>query len=958
MSRKCERKQPKKRYVVHKGSPESLETRAETALQADTPPPTQSTALAASAAKCTYCQRDNHVTRDCRTLQRDLLAGKVKPGTTIPDNFIVTIPNRFKSPQPNYGDNGSYRGRGTSFRGRSYGGRGFRGHGGGRGHYHGGRGSYDNYRDKNQSQGSTDVIELFDRFGNSIDVPRDHVNFQSRNDTRNDYGVIAISTTVNPAISLTAAAIAMDPAWIVDSGCTRHITAIREWFTDLAPSTGSITVGGKNEIPIEGTGTVRLLIGDNKNIQREIILDNMLYAPQLKFNLFSVPSAVRGDLKHTFDTKKCTLFYANRYKLFARMVDHSDLYHFRAAPHPISTQDSASANISSAGKFDKVILWHKRLGHPNFRILQAMSNQDPTTDLPPSGVDRDAFCSACVYAESHRAPFNTTPVERAQYPLQKVHSDIAGPLPVPTLSGCNYFVTFIDDNTRFTYNFVIARKSDIYECYERFRMSAQTLFRRHVETLEYRANHHDPEIQTLQMDNAREYEKLGRVVRAKYGAHPQFTNAYTPQQNGIAERRMRTLLEKIRVFLIDGNLPHQLWGECVTHACTLMNMTPSATIGNISSYEKWYQRQPSLEYLRVFGCAAYAHVPPAHCNKLESRASPCMYIGLPRHKKGFRLLNINTLQIVYSRDVTFNEHEFPKLALLRTPHAQTSNDNEMSTTSFQSLPPLRTILPASGSPNSAGLLAKRPHSSADELPIKQAKHDPLTPADVAQSVQILSNQLSLLPARHIPEPSSYREAMRSDYASEWRSAADAEFNSLMENKTWSLVPRPLGRTILANRWVFVIKHNGNGDIDRFKARLVIKGFLQRPGLDYDEIFSPVIRMEVLRLLLTTDALLDYEIHQMDVKTAFLNGDIDVDIYMHQPEGFIESGKEHLVCKLAKILYGLKQASRVWYQTLCDFLESMGFRRLIKDSSGLLVPRHAILPSTLMTYSSWQRLSPS
>uniref|UniRef100_H3G5D2 Reverse transcriptase Ty1/copia-type domain-containing protein n=1 Tax=Phytophthora ramorum TaxID=164328 RepID=H3G5D2_PHYRM len=134
-----------------------------------------------------------------------------------------------------------------------------------------------------------------------------------------------------------------------------------------------------------------------------------------------------------------------------------------------------------------------------------------------------------------------------------------------------------------------------------------------------------------------------------------------------------------------------------------------------------------------------------------------------------------------------------------------------------------------------------------------------------------------------------------------------EYKSLMDNNTWVLVPRPRGRKILSNRWVFVVKYTGTGHIDRFKARLVIKGFLQEYGIDYNEIFSPVIRMEVLRLLLTIAALLDFEIHQMDVKTVFLNGTLEEEIYMAQPEGFKVPGKEHLVCKLLRSLYGLKQA---------------------------------------------------
>ena len=160
---------------------------------------------------------------------------------------------------------------------------------------------------------------------------------------------------------------------------------------------------------------------------------------------------------------------------------------------------------------------------------------------------------------------------------------------------------------------------------------------------------------------------------------------------------------------------------------------------------------------------------------------------------------------------------------------------------------------------------------------------------------------TLIAIRYVSEPTSYNEAMASEQANEWLKAARSEVQSLNENQTWKLVPRPPGRKILKNRWVWVVKYNGKGEIDRLKARLVIKGFLQQYGIDYNEIFAPVIRMEVLRLLLTIAAMLDFEIHQMDVKTAFLNGYLDEEIYMEQPEGFVKPGQEHLVCKLLKSL---------------------------------------------------------
>ena len=155
-------------------------------------------------------------------------------------------------------------------------------------------------------------------------------------------------------------------------------------------------------------------------------------------------------------------------------------------------------------------------------------------------------------------------------------------------------------------------------------------------------------------------------------------------------------------------------------------------------------------------------------------------------------------------------------------------------------------------------------------------------------------------------PNSHKEAMKSPEAEKWRDAEKAEYDSLLENKTWVLVPRPKDRHVVSNRWVYDIKHDG-----RYKARLVAKGFTQVWGEDYHETFSPVARFESIRYLLAHAALEDWDIESMDVKTAFLNGDLDEEIYMEQPEGWIVPGKEDHVCLLKKAIYGLKQASRQW-----------------------------------------------
>ena len=188
----------------------------------------------------------------------------------------------------------------------------------------------------------------------------------------------------------------------------------------------------------------------------------------------------------------------------------------------------------------------------------------------------------------------------------------------------------------------------------------------------------------------------------------------------------------------------------------------------------------------------------------------------------------------------------------------------------------------------------------------------------------------------VPEPTSVIEARNSPDAQMWEEAMAEEMSSLHLNGTWELVELPANRLAIKCKWVFKKKMFANGSLERFKARLVAKGCSQQEGIDYEETFAPVMRFATFRMLLARAAVEDLEIHQVDVKTAFLHGDLDEDIYMCQPDGFKEKGKEHLVCRLRKALYGLKQAPRSWYQKLEDFLFSIGFKKA--DSEPCLFTR--------------------
>ena len=180
------------------------------------------------------------------------------------------------------------------------------------------------------------------------------------------------------------------------------------------------------------------------------------------------------------------------------------------------------------------------------------------------------------------------------------------------------------------------------------------------------------------------------------------------------------------------------------------------------------------------------------------------------------------------------------------------------------------------------------------------------------------------------DPISFKEAMKSEHSSEWLKAMKDEMKSMSTNKVWDLVEIPEGAKTVGCKWVYKTKHDPKGNIERFKARLVAKGFTQREGIDYNETFSPVSTKDSFRIIMALVAHYDLELHQMDVKTAFLNGDLYEDVYMAQPEGFVMKGKEHMGCHLKKSIYGLKQASRQWYLKFDQIIRQFGFKANKKD----------------------------
>ncbi|GJY26434.1 putative RNA-directed DNA polymerase [Tanacetum coccineum] len=333
----------------------------------------------------------------------------------------------------------------------------------------------------------------------------------------------------------------------------------------------------------------------------------------------------------------------------------------------------------------------------------------------------------------------------------------------------------------------------------------------------------------------------------------------------------------------------------------------------IDDHSKGFGRKECSYHHYDLGCKASVHIPKDERSKFDVKNKPCVFLGYGQDELGYRLYDPLQKKLVRSRDVEFDEDQTLKDFGDDIQNDEEQNDEEHGADDVD----------AQEQPN----LDEDVHP---ELPVPMPPFVPLrrSTRDHHPSTRYSANEYVLLTDGG--EPECYAEAMEDEHKKEWFDAMQDEMKSLYENNTFELTKLPKGKRALKNKWVYKLKTEEYTPRPRYKARLVVKGFSQKKGIDFDEIFSPVVKMGSIRVVLGLAASLDLEVEQMDVKTAFLHGDLDKEIYMEQPEGFQVKGKEDYVCRLQKSLYGLKQAPRQWYKKFESVIGKQGFRKTFSD----------------------------
>nr|GEX69388.1 hypothetical protein [Tanacetum cinerariifolium] len=571
-------------------------------------------------------------------------------------------------------------------------------------------------------------------------------------------------------------------------------------------------------------------------------------------------------------------------------------------------------------------------------------------------------------SKQHRASCKTKPVSSVDQPLFKLHVNLFGPTFVKSLKNKIYYLVITDDYSRFTWVFFLATKDETSPILKTF-----------ITGLE---NQLSLKVKVIRSDNGTEFKNhdLNQFCRIK-GIKRELSIPRTPHQNGIAERKNRTLIEAAKTMLADSLLPIPFWAEAVNTACYVQNKVLVTKPHNKTPYELLHGQTPNIGFMRPFGCLVTILNTLDLLGKLEGKVDEGFLVGYSVNSKAFRVFNSRTCIVQetlhnYDGDAAFDdkEHDFdakkPESEVILSP---SSKFEDCSDNSSNEVNTVGSIVPTVGqnSLNSTNTFSDAGPSNATVSPTyvkssfidaSQLPDDPDMPEleditysddeDVVGAEADFNNLESSIPVSPIPTKRIHKDHLVSQIIGDLSSTTQTrsttrvvkdqgglsqmfndDFHTCMfacflsqKEPKRVLVDLPHGKRAIGTKWVYRNKKDRRRIVIRNISRLVEQGHTQEEGIDYEEVFAPVARIEAIRLFLAYASFMDFMVYQMDVKSAFLYTTIKEEVYVCQPQGFEDPDHPNKVYKVVKVLYGLRQAPRAWYETLATYLLENGFQR--------------------------------
>lgn len=673
--------------------------------------------------------------------------------------------------------------------------------------------------------------------------------------------------------------------WYIDSGASRHMTFDSHCLTNITKSTISDILAANNEqMKVKCVGNAKLRFGGN-----DVDVNDVLLVPDLSTNLLSVAQIVKKGNKVMFDDTGCEIVNASGHRL-AKIDSSCGVY---------KIESQAAQCLLSKQKVSPMT-WHRRLGHLNFVDMCKMKNGSAKGISFDGESSELSQCVVCCKGKQTRASFKHTG-RRATGVLDLIHSDLCGPMETMSFGGARYFLTFVDDFTHKAFVYLLKTKDEVFNKFKEFKQLVE--------------NQKGKKIKSIRTDNGLEYiNQHFKEFCGKNGISHQTSCSYTPEQNGLAERINRTIVERAKCMIFDADLEKTYWAEAVNTAVYIINRTVSSAINGDIPEKIWSGYEVDLSHIRIFGSNVMVHVPKQRRRKWDPKSTKMVFVGYSDTTKGYRCYDPQSRRVVISRDVCFMENTKNVQVSVAEEVAESEGDYiDESTISEESI---------ADRANETETF----DDASDETYIPDEEVSPINVTRKSNRVPVprdFSSYVSHMATTGEVEcdPTTIEETRTREDSMQWNSAIKSELDSLIENKTWIAASLPAGRKAIKSKWVFNTKRDKDGNILKYKARLVAKGCSQKYGVDYNEVFSPVVRYTSIRFLIALSVKLNMKIDQMDAVTAFLQSDLSEEIYMELPGGCgADSGK---ICKLNKAIYGLKQSGREWNMKLEKTLKSSG-----------------------------------
>jgi len=690
---------------------------------------------------------------------------------------------------------------------------------------------------------------------------------------------------------------------LVDCGATAHILTEKSKFTsfeqnfDVNNHCIELADGSRSNGIVQGRGTAKVCVQSSDGKSREVSLENVLYIPSYQQNIFSVLAATEKGATVNFSQTSAELTAPNGTTFDIRKS--GKLYYLNSV-------------ANRTGESHSLREWHMILGHCNVKdvikletVVEGMKISDKS----------DFTCDVCTMGKMTQS-FSRQSDLRATKPLELVHCDLCGPITPVAKDGFRYAISFVDDFSSANTVYFLRQKSDTTRAMEKFLADCAPIGK----------------VERLRTDNGTEFTNDEfRSLMLKHCIKHEKSAPYSPHQNGTVERSWRSLFGMARCLLIESQLPKEMWTYAVRVAAYTRNRCFCQRTGK-TPYESLTGKKPKVSHMSVFGSTCFAYVQDK--KKLDPRSEKGIFVGYDNESPAYLVYFKESDTVRKVRCVRFT-NRFDDISSVETSECVDDceyrewNSDRKSDASGENSEHEPNVTDTSVSRNNDVEVETPSVDCTRRYPQRNTNYPKYLNDYVVDNDSVNVTMHYCYKMREVPV--TYSEAISSPDSQSWKYAMKEEMDSLLNNDTFELTHLPEDRKVVGGRWVYAVKLGPNNE-EQFKARYVAKGYSQVQDIDYHETFSPTARVTSIRMLMQLAAQYDLTVHQMDVKTAYLNAPIDCELYVEQPEGFVtvsESG-EKLVLKLKKSLYGLKQSGRNWNSLLHEYLIDEHFEQSLAD----------------------------